>query len=188
MGWMTMHETRTAKQFFTDMYANEPNVEIVDIAIKNFRTAYIAVRNKVKGYVYCQTYLIHRAPKSYENFGYKPVSEFCGPNTIDCPKKILDKLTPIEEIAKIDDLGEKSFEWAKNWREECLKSIETAKKLSKGVVIKMDEPIEFTSGASFQYFKKDGRKWLAIVNYGTDNERTHRVRFTNFKHMKYTFV
>ena len=190
MGWTTMHETRTAKQFFLDMFKNETNYEIVDIAIKNFTTAYIAIKDLKKGYVYCQTYLIHRAPKSYENFGYKPVSEFCGPVTAECPKRILDKLTPLDEIVKLselEDFSAKSIEWAKGWRERCYNNIEASKKL-KNAVIKTDEPIHFTSGNSYQYFKRKGKRWFAIANYGTKAEMLMPVRVSGWRNIPYTFV
>lgn len=188
MGWLTMHETRTAKQVFLDMYKDEPNFEIVDIAIKNFRTAYIAVKNLERGYIFCQTYMIHRAPKSYYNFGYKPVSEFMGPTNDDCPKKILDKLTPLNKIARMDNFGESSIEWAKNWRERCYKNIENSNKLSKGGIIKLNQPINFTNGAIYQYFKKEGKQIFAIVNYGTREERYTRVRISRFNTLEYSFV
>ena len=185
MGWTTMHETRTAKQFFTDMFKKE---ELVDIAIKNFTVAYVALRCPENGYVFCQTFLLHRAPKSYENFGYKPVSEFMGPVTTECPKRILDKLTPIEEIAKHDkDLSERSLEWAKEWREKCYENIKNSKKL-KNAIIKTNEPVKFTSGAEYQYFKRKGRKWFAIANYGTKAEMLVPVRITGWRNTPYTFV
>lgn len=148
MGWLTFHETRSAKQFFTDMYADEKGCELLDIAIVGFRTAFLAIRDKEKNYVYCQTYMLHRAPKDYYNFGYKPISEFCGPNTDNCPKRIIDLLTPIEEIAKIcPEFGEDSLKWAKNWRERCIankKQSQERNKALKNSFLKTKEPIEFT--------------------------------------------
>lgn len=188
MGWTTMNYNGTAKNFFLDRYRNEPNFEIVDIAIKNFRTAYIAIKNLKEGYVYCQTYLLHRAPKSYENFGYKPVSEFCGPVTAECPKRILDKLTPLDEIVEMSsDVSEKSVEWARGWRERCRKNIEASKKL-KNSIVKTDEPLEFRSGNSYQYFKRKGKKWFAIANYGTKAEFLVPVSISGWRNIPYTLV
>ena len=188
MGWTTMHLDISAKQFFINMFENEPNYEMLDIAIKNFREVYIALKHKDKGYVYCQTYMLYRAPKKYENFGYKPVWEFNGPVNANCPKRILDLLTPLDKLAKMDNFGEKPIEWAKEWRNRCYDNLEFAKKLSSGVVIKMDEPVEFTSGALYQYFKKKGKKWYAIGNYGTNAEFEAPISFRGLQHMKYTFV
>lgn len=43
----------------------------------------------------------------YFNFGYKAMSETCGPCYYDCPKSILDLLTPTDS------------EWANKWRQKC---------------------------------------------------------------------
>jgi hypothetical protein len=53
MGWCTFHETRTAKEYFTDSFKNDSNYELLDVAIVNFRTAYLAVKDVQKGYVCC---------------------------------------------------------------------------------------------------------------------------------------
>lgn len=190
MGWIIFNEDRSAKEYFIDKYNNEENYELVDIAIKNFRTAYIAVKDLKKGYTFAMVYLLHRAPKSYDNFGYKDMSEFAGPGETECPKRIIDKLTPIEEIIKIQGLDpeEDMYSWAQNWRDASLKNATNAKRIAKGDVIKMIEPIEFSSGAYFQYFKKVNRKWVAIARYNTQDEREYKVKLRGFKNMKYEFV
>lgn len=189
MGWTTMHYTGTAKQFFIDRYKNEPNFEIVDIAIKNFRDVYIAVKNLKDGYIYCQTYMLYRAPKSsYENFGYKPISEFMGPVNAQCPKRILDKLTPLDELVEKFNYTEDGVEYARGWRKRCLESIEFSKKLSSGAVIKTDVPLDFTSGNSYQYFKKKGKRWYAIANYGTKAEIEAPVSIGRIDLMSFKFV
>ena len=188
MGWTTMHLDTTAKKFFIDMFDREPNHEIVDIAIKNFRTAYIAVKNIKKGYVYCQTFMIHRAPKVYENFGYKAVSEFMGPVNAQCPKRILKKLSSLDVIVASGDYSEDGVEYAREWRKRCLESIEFSKKLSSGAIIKMDSPLDFTSGNSYQYFKRVGKRWYAIANYGTKAEIDIPVSLGRIDNLSFKFV
>ena len=175
MGWLTFNYQGTAKEYFTDMIEKSDGLELVDIAIKNFRTAYLAVRVVESGYIFCQTYMIHRAPKSYENFGYKPVYEFNGPGDAECPERILKKLTPLKEIEATGDYTGDSIKWAQDWRDRCQKNIDTSKRLSKGEVIKFDKPIGFTNGMDFQFFKRVKRKWYAILEYGTSREYERQV-------------
>lgn len=51
----------------------------------------------------------------YFNFGYKAMEETCGPCYYDCPKSILDLLTPTDS------------QWANEWREKCRRQLETKK-------------------------------------------------------------
>lgn len=189
MGWLTFHETRTAKQYFIDEIGKEKHCELVDIAVVGFRTAYLAIKDLEKGYTYCQVYLLHRAPKSYYNFGYKGMSEFVGPCVDSCPKRILDKLTPLDEIQRLDsEVDEKSIEWAMNWRQNNLNAQVTKKARSKALrsgVLKTKEPLNFTSGSSYQYFKKEGKKLYAIQDYGTKLERLIPVRISGWKYIEY---
>lgn len=51
----------------------------------------------------------------YFNFGYKDMSEFSGPRYYDCPKSILDLLTPTDS------------EWALEWRQKCRENLNKPK-------------------------------------------------------------
>jgi hypothetical protein len=188
MGWTTFNYNGKAKDYFTDMIERSEGLELVDIAIKNFRTAYLAVRVIKSGYVFCQTFMIHRAPKSYENFGYKPIYEFAGPVESECPERILNKLSPLSEIEATGDYAGDSIKWAQEWRNRCKESIAFSKRLSKGEVVKTKNPISFTSGAEYQYFKRENRKWYAIADYGTKHERSVRVNLRGSKYMSFEFV
>lgn len=189
MGWVTFHETRTAKEYFIDTFKQEPNYELIDIAIVNFRTAYLAVKNLEHGYVICLVYLLHRAPKSHYNFGYKSMSEFAGPGVDDCPKRIIDKLTSLDEISSIDsDIDGTSLEWAKDWRNRVMENIAKRKAVKKGGIIKTKKPLNFTSGAQFQYFKKEGRKMFAIINFGLDSERYVQVKIRNLHNIEHEII
>lgn len=159
MGWITFHSNVSAKDYFINMFKDETNYELVDIAIKNFRTAFLAVKDKKKDYVFAMIYLLHRAPNSYYNFGYKDMSEFCGPGATDCPKRILDKLSPIEEIIAKKDANPNDiiYTWAKDWRKSCYHTIELNKALKKGKVIKLSNPLKFRSGCTIDRFIKKGK-------------------------------
>lgn len=186
MGWLTFNWTGTAKQYFEEMYQKETNFEIVDIAVVGFRVAYIAARNKTTGHIICHVNLLHRAPKSYYNFGYKDMSEFSGPNVVTCPKRILDKLTPMDILEKSGEYGESSIEWATAWRKGCYEYV--AKTVKSGSIIKLENPVSFTSGHSYQYFKKVGRRLYAIGNYGTSDSYETPVRFSGLKHQTFEVI
>lgn len=53
--------------------------------------------------------------KDYFNFSYKDMSETSGPCYYDCPKSILDLLTPTDS------------EWANEWRKRCYEEVENKK-------------------------------------------------------------
>ena len=53
--------------------------------------------------------------KDYFNFSYKEMDETVGPCYYDCPKGILDLLTPTDS------------EWANNWRAKCREQLEKNK-------------------------------------------------------------
>ena len=83
-----------------------------------------------------------------EGFGWKDMSEDMGPNECDCPKRILDLLTPTES------------EYAREWRDRCnARRSEKARQrkvisaLTPGTVIRFGHPITFKSGRSSDTFK-----------------------------------
>ena len=48
-------------------------------------------------------------------FGYKDMTETMGPIEDRCPPRILDLLSPVEQLGQ----GEQAAEWAKEWRARC---------------------------------------------------------------------
>lgn len=75
--------------------------------------------------------------KDYYNFGYKDMDETCGPYKYECPKGILDLLTPTDS------------EWANDWRQTCRENLanktkpNSLAKLPIGTVIKVIAPYDF---------------------------------------------
>ena len=67
---------------------------------------YVAIENDDKE-VYAIVILISTSNRDGFNFGYKDMSEFCGPYKTKCPKSILNLLTPTEN------------KWANEWRQKC---------------------------------------------------------------------
>jgi hypothetical protein len=76
--------------------------------------------------------------KDYYNFAYKDMDESCGPYQCDCPKSILDLLTPTES------------EFANEWRKQCYENIAAKKnpnslgRLPVGSKIKYTLPYDTT--------------------------------------------
>ena len=145
MGWFGIHMDKPLKEWVYDI--NNDKYEVLDYTLVNLKVIYCAVREKSTNKVHCQTYLVHWTPKDYNNFTYKPISEFCGPYTYECPKKIFDLLTPLTD--EDDPNG-----WARNWRENVTKYHEKKKELNKNCLIYIKDGVSFGSGYEYNYFKK----------------------------------
>lgn len=92
--------------------------------------------------------------KDYYNFAYKDMDESCGPYQCDCPKGILDMLSPTEN------------EYALQWRKTCYENLAKKKnpnafnKLPVGTVIKVVMPFDtkyFNKGQEVRLHKRT--KW-----------------------------
>ena len=70
--------------------------------------------------------------KDYYNFSYKDIDESAGPGYYDCPKGILDLLTPTE------------YEWAEKWRERCYENIKRKKSPDALSNLPVGSEIKFT--------------------------------------------
>jgi hypothetical protein len=81
--------------------------------------------------VFAVIFLTSTDMKDYYNFAYKDMDESCGPCHNDCPKGILDLLTPTESA------------WANEWRKACYENLKAKRnpnglsKLPVGSVIKI---------------------------------------------------
>jgi hypothetical protein len=187
MGWITFNKPKhiTPTEYFKNTFANEPNHELLDVAIVKRTQCYMAVKLKDTGEVIALVYMLTYA-RGYYNFGYKSMSEFCGPNISECPKRILKLLSPLND--ENDPNG-----WAREWRKRCQDNIDgrtAGVKVNEGDIIKLEKPIGFTSGYDFQYFRKQSRRnrWTAMVEVNNDKggmelmERgTVRFKAGNFK-------
>lgn len=91
---------------------------------------YGAIKQKNTGEVFAVVFLTSTDMKDYFNFSYKDMDETCGPYQCDCPKGILDLLTPTDN------------EMANAWRETCYERLKakrnpnTLGRLPVGTVIK----------------------------------------------------
>ena len=86
--------------------------------------------------VFGVVFLTSTDSKDYFNFSYKNMDETVGPCCYDCPKGILDLLTPTDS------------EWANDWRAKCREQLEKKKnpnalsKLPEDSVIKVTLPFD----------------------------------------------
>lgn len=133
MGWTSYHAThykngKVDRKAECDAYfmegLNAGYYEVLKSAMVG-STYYAAVKplkkyNKVKEiidipkeeqYVFAAIFLTSTDIKDYYNFSYKDMDETVGPYNYDCPKGILDLLTPTES------------EWANLWREACRENL-----------------------------------------------------------------
>lgn len=87
-------------------------------------------------FVFAVVFLTSTSPKGYYNFSYKDMSEDMGPYECDCPKSILDLLTPTDNKN------------ANEWRKACYErhankkkyKINSISRLPVGSVIKVTMP------------------------------------------------
>lgn len=133
MGWTSYHATHYKKgkvdrkaecdALFTDGY------EVLKSAMVG-STYYAAIKHK--GGVSAAVCLTSTDMKDYFNFSYKDMDETMGPYNYDCPKGILDLLTPTEN------------EYANNWRAACRENL--AKKNNPNALNKLPlgSEIQFT--------------------------------------------
>jgi hypothetical protein len=155
MGWLSFSMHRPVKEWFKSELNSE--YELLDAALVQRRTFYAAIKNKATGKVFCAVYLIRWAPRSYYNFSYKGMDEFCGPVEANCPLRIIKLLSPLND--EDDPNG-----WARAWREKVAKYWATRNTINSGGIIKTEKPVSFTGGSEYQYFKKIGRTtWAGMM-------------------------
>jgi hypothetical protein len=154
MGWTSFNLSQPVKQWFSESWGED--YEVLDSALVKRNTLYGAIRKKSTQEVFCAVFLI-RWSRDYYNFSYKDMTEFAGPCEVECPKRIMKLLTPLDE-------NNSKNQFAIKWRKSVNEYWELRDMLKrKDVCIKTKNPVEFTSGARYQYFKKIGRKTYAGV-------------------------
>ena len=148
MGWTSMNATYykkgkvDRKAEMDALYNWEDENRKVEVLKSSMvgGTYYAAVKsfNKTNGYecITAAICLTSTNAKDYFNFAYKDMDETCGPYNYDCPKGILDLLTPTEN------------EYAKEWRRLCYENLAKKKnsnglnKLPVGTVISVVMPFD----------------------------------------------
>ena len=172
MGWLSFSMHRPVKEWFKDELNSK--YELLDAALVKRSTFYATVKNKETGQVFCAVYLI-RWSRGYDNFAYKDMDEFCGPNQPDCPKRIMKLLLPLND--ENDPNG-----WAREWRKRVEQYWLLRDAINNGGIIKTEQPVGFTSGNEYQYFRKLGSKtWTGtMIENKFDFLVPVRINFNNF--------
>lgn len=180
MGWTSFSMHEPIKEWFKKEWGND--YEVIDSALVKRNTLYGAVKKQSTGEIFCAVFLIRWSSKSWDNFAYKDMTEHSGPGKCECPKRIMKLLSPLND--ENDPSG-----WAREWRkrvdEYWTKRDDTKK--NKDMIIKTKEPVNFTSGDDYQYFKKIGRHTWALVMTENGFKIRCRVRI-NLSHYEYEFL
>ncbi len=181
MGWSSLNKPKwiTTKEWVKSNFTSE-DYEVVDIAAK-LTEVYAAIRNTKTQEVFAVILLVHHT-RGYYNFSYKSMDEFAGPRATNCPKKILELLSPLTK--ENDPNG-----WAENWRMKCWEKIYTSADAKGKDYLIIDAKIEFNNGSSFNCFKKvKGRRGLYKgVWLNEENELQESFSYYKFslKHIDY---
>lgn len=177
MGWTSYHANYykgskvDRKMEMDTMFNWEDDARKVEVLKSSMvgATYYAAVKsyNKTNGYEHVGAVICLTSTdmKDYFNFSYKDMDETCGPYKCDCPKGILDLLTPTDN------------ENANEWRKQCYENIAKKKnpngfsKLPTGTVIKVTMPFDtryFRAGQEVKLEKRykwrsNRTEWVAIT-------------------------
>jgi len=114
MGWSFEHRDKGTSNldYFREGWSE--GYELLDGATVG-GTFYGALR-RPDGKVEAVVNLTRWVPNDYFNFGYKSMTESWGPGESRCPQRILDMLSPVEELYPE---GSDARQWASEWRERC---------------------------------------------------------------------
>ena len=191
MGWLTMpfasmggHPTAKAYLDAQFTYTREVDggskgLRVLASSCPQNRTYYAAMgvmTDGVGGEIVAIVCKIHWCPgsKSGEQFGYKDMEESMGPCEDDCPRSILDLLTPTEN------------DHAQDWRRRCRARLERrSRKIEDGDRIRLETPLKFVDGHTGSEFivEKRGRR-LSF----RDPETCQRYRITGFRDLAWQLV
>lgn len=125
---------------------------VLDSAIVHRKEYYAAVERITKETgareVWCAVFLLNFVPSDSYGFGYKDMTESMGPYVCQCPRRILDLLTPTDN------------ETANEWRERCRKRIARRKQIS---AMQVGDRFTYQDSA---YTLKSKRPWRAMDEHG----------------------
>lgn len=163
MGWTFTRREKgiSTKDFFAKEFNGE-GFEVLDVAggTLNPTNVYIAMKlpdDKVTA-VACLT---KRVPRDYHyNYGWKDMSENMGPYICDCPQRIIDQLSPLDEL----DVGEDAGAWRDRVAVFRTK-FDNRLKLEDGMLVSVPYELQFSNeimdaGTPFRV-ENAKKKWFA---------------------------
>lgn len=149
MGWWSANKNngQSFKEWATKKYTFEDdNIKhtVLDVGVVNFHEVYMACEriSKKDGvkYTYCLVALVRK--DSYSELMVKEMDETMGPYYHNCPKKIMNLLSPVRKLRVMG----RSYSNAKDWRKTVLANHEKKaiiKNLVYGKTIKFNRLINF---------------------------------------------
>lgn len=179
MGWTSTHRPfgKKISEYFSEQFTWESETQthrILASSLVRFSVWYAAMeiitkatgKREVIGVVV----LVHNQPHSHYNISYKEMTEECGPCDADCPKRILDLLTPTEN------------EYARKWRARCRENLGTRMPVKKkGHWMLLKRPLNFKDGTTHALLKiEDGARGHYVSNgrwYTLPNTTLKRVGY-----------
>jgi hypothetical protein len=176
MGWTSFNLPKgTVKEWFKNTWESDGKYKVLDSALVNRSTMYGAIEKISTKEIFCAVFLI-RWSKGYYNFSYKDMTEHAGPNEVNCPKRIMELLTELAPTS------EYAIAWRKRVQEYWNKKA-NVNKLANGSILKVSEPVRFTGG-DYEYFKKEGSRFIAGAMAGDVFIPLLKVRFklNNYKY------
>lgn len=140
MGWTYQHREKGIKE--RDFWQREfgEGYEVVDVS-KVSGTVYLAVKNGA-GLTAAAVVLTKWVPNDYYNFGYKDQDESMGPYEAKAPDRILDLLSPVEELygpEGDDPTKYDSTRSAREWR-EASRAYNAKPKVTAGTKVRFVNP------------------------------------------------
>jgi len=175
MGWTFSHmekgqvgeHFRKALTWETDTSSNV----LIKGGLKAFKAYYGAIETTIKATgekrIWAYVGAVKWAPHDYNNFGLKDMDETCGPYYFDCPKSILNLLTPTDN------------EHAKDWRKTCWEKINNKpKKINNGDIIKLAHEVSFVDGAKGTVFSvyKSNKQTRYCIQYANGSYSAPRYK------------
>ena len=155
MGWTSTHRDKGSsnRDWFASQFDGD-NGRVLDAATVGgvCYIAYYCVPETGAPYTTALVCLTRWSPKDQFNFSYKDISEDMGPVYYACPQRILDQLSPLEDML----LSDTGAEWASSWRQACQDY--QAQRQARGSVscgqrIRFSEPMRFSDGCEADTFE-----------------------------------
>lgn len=185
MGWTstTLPYGKPIKEFFTQMFEWESDTHIyriLDSSLVHFSTWYAAMeitdKNTSEKEVIALVVLVHMQPKKYYNICYKEMTENEGPCERQCPKRILNLLTPTNE------------KYAIQWRKDCWERYNKKKNpsLKKGHYILFKEALHFNDGTEHRLLYISLARPIRLQS--PVNGKFYRVSYPFLKTIEYKII
>jgi len=184
MGW-TSHQRYKGisnRDWFADLL-DSPHGRVQDTATVA-GTCYIAYRVEGPGeepYTTALIVLTRWSPHDYYNFSYKIIDEEMGPAENRCPERILEQLSPPEQISQESYAQEQMNLWRSSCQNYHAKR-KSRGSISRGNQILFRHPIRFSDGTKAERFEwKHGNTFYLMGFQDGVWNRTATVRIRDWR-------